>query len=53
MRLPLSERHATALDQAVGFLAARYAPTAIIASGSIVRGTGHDTSDLDLSLIHI
>jgi hypothetical protein len=52
MRHSLSERHATALDQAVDFLAARYAPTAIVASGSIVRGTGHATSDLDIVAIH-
>jgi hypothetical protein len=52
MRLPLSERHAIALDQAVEFLTARFAPTAIVASGSVVRGTGHDTSDLDIVAIH-
>jgi hypothetical protein len=52
MRHSLPERHATALDQAIDFLAARYAPTAIVASGSIVRGTGHATSDLDIVAIH-
>lgn len=50
--LHLPEPYATALDQAVAWLHATYEPIAIIACGSIIRGTPHATSDLDLVVIH-
>ena len=48
----LPEPFATALDEAIAYLNERYQPIAIVASGTIVRGTGHATSDLDIVAIH-
>lgn len=49
---PLPERYEQALRQAVGFILDRFDPLGIIASGSIVRGAPHPTSDLDMYVIH-
>ena len=49
---PLSPRYDKALRQAVRYIVRRYKPTAIIAAGTIIRGTPHPNSDLDLWVIH-
>lgn len=48
----LPEPYAFALDEAVAFLHDRYAPIAVVASGTVVRGTPQATSDLDLVVVH-
>ncbi|WP_437321278.1 nucleotidyltransferase domain-containing protein [Sorangium sp. So ce385] len=48
----LSPRYASALRAAVGFVLERFEPLAIVAAGSIVRGHGDRSSDLDLFVIH-
>jgi hypothetical protein len=48
----LSEPFHTALQQAVAFILSRYEPLGIIAAGSILRGAGHASSDLDIYVIH-
>jgi predicted nucleotidyltransferase len=48
----LPEPYATALRQAVDYIIDRYDPTGIVASGSVLRGEGDATSDLDLYVIH-
>lgn len=48
----LSEPYATALRQSVDYIVDRYDPVGIIASGSVLRGEGDATSDLDLYVIH-
>jgi hypothetical protein len=49
---PLLEPYATALRQAVEYIVERYDPVGIVASGSVLRGEGDATSDLDLYVIH-
>ncbi|HYI24526.1 MAG TPA: nucleotidyltransferase domain-containing protein, partial [Thermomicrobiales bacterium] len=51
-RATLQEPYASALDEAVDYLRERYEPVAVVASGSVVRGTGHTGSDLDIVVIH-
>jgi predicted nucleotidyltransferase len=48
----LHEPYAAALTQAVDYIIERYDPLGIIASGSVLRGEGDATSDLDLYVIH-
>lgn len=48
----LPELYATALSQAVAYIHERYQPLGIVASGSIVRGTPHADSDLDIVVVH-
>ncbi|WP_437786011.1 hypothetical protein [Sorangium sp. So ce1097] len=48
----LSPRYATALREAVRLVLDRFEPLAIVAAGSIVRGCGDASSDLDLFVIH-
>jgi len=48
----LSGRHATALREAVAFVFAEVDPTAIVATGTIVRGRPHAASDLDVYVVH-
>ncbi len=48
----LSEPYATALDEAVAYIRERYRPLGIIVSGTIIRGTPHENSDLDFMVIH-
>jgi hypothetical protein len=49
---PLREPYASALTQAVDYIIERYDPIGVIASGSVLRGEGDETSDLDLYVIH-
>ncbi|MBX2998384.1 MAG: nucleotidyltransferase domain-containing protein [Caldilineaceae bacterium] len=49
---PLHEPYTTALKQAVDYIIERYNPVGLIASGSVLRGEGDATSDLDLYVIH-
>jgi predicted nucleotidyltransferase len=49
---PLREPYAAALREAVGHIFARWEPVAIVASGTIIRGTPGPTSDLDLWVLH-
>ncbi|WP_437737874.1 nucleotidyltransferase domain-containing protein [Sorangium sp. So ce1335] len=48
----LSPRYARALRAAVDLVLERFEPLAIVAAGSIVRGCGDPSSDLDLFVIH-
>jgi hypothetical protein len=48
----LPERYAFALRLAVSNVEAHYHPIGIIASGSLLRGEGGPTSDIDLYVIH-
>jgi predicted nucleotidyltransferase len=48
----LSSPYAEALRAAVDDLLARYEPFGIIAAGSILRGQGGPTSDIDLYVLH-
>ncbi|WP_434048094.1 MULTISPECIES: WYL domain-containing protein [Sorangium] len=48
----LSPRYASALRAAVDFVLERFEPLAIVAAGSIVRGCGDASSDLDIFVIH-
>ena len=48
----LSPPHDLALHQAIETITDRFAPVAIVASGTIVRGTPSATSDLDIVVIH-
>ena len=48
----LSEPHATALQCAVQFIFVEVDPIGIVAAGTIVRGTPHPSSDLDVYVIH-
>jgi predicted nucleotidyltransferase len=48
----LSERHTTALREAVVFVFSEVDPLAIVATGTIVRGRPHPASDLDLYVVH-
>jgi hypothetical protein len=49
---PLPPRYDRALRLAVSYIQKRFKPTAIIASGTIIRGKPHANSDLDLYVIH-
>ncbi|GEM_PF-291895 len=48
----LPSRYDRALHLAVSYIRKRFKPTAIIVSGTIVRGKPHASSDLDLYVIH-
>ncbi|XXX81987.1 nucleotidyltransferase domain-containing protein [Sorangium sp. So ce134] len=48
----LAPRYERALRAAVEFVLERFEPLAIVAAGSIVRGHGDRSSDLDLFVIH-
>lgn len=48
----LSDQHRVALDAALAWLPEVVAPTAIVATGSIMRGDPHAASDLDLVVLH-
>ncbi len=48
----LPSRYDRALRLAVSYIQKRFKPTAIIASGTIIRGKPHANSDLDLYVIH-
>ena len=48
----LPPRYDRALRLAVSYIQKRFKPTAIIASGTIIRGKPHANSDLDLYVIH-
>lgn len=47
----LAEPHATALREAVAYVVERFHPSAIVAAGSVLRGEGDQSSDLDLYAI--
>lgn len=49
----LAEPYASALRAAVADLLATYDPLAIVAAGSVLRGQGGPTSDLDLYVLHV
>jgi hypothetical protein len=49
----LSEPFATALRHAVDFTFQEFDPVGVIATGTIVRGKGHRSSDLDLQVVHL
>ncbi|MBI1295759.1 hypothetical protein GC175_12470 [bacterium] len=54
LRLPsLHEPYATAINEAAGYILERFAPVGIVACGSVLRGHGHASSDLDLYVIHL
>jgi predicted nucleotidyltransferase len=48
----LPEPFATALRHAVDFIFQELEPVGVIACGSIIRGTAHPSSDLDLHVVH-
>lgn len=48
----LDEPYGTALREAVRYIFERWEPVAIVASGTIIRGTPAPTSDLDLYVLH-
>jgi predicted nucleotidyltransferase len=48
----LVEPYAGALREAVAFVLARFEPTGIVATGTIVRGNPGPSSDLDVYVIH-
>ena len=53
LRFPaLSEPYASALHAAVDAVLATYDPIGIVAAGSILRGQGGPTSDIDLYVLH-
>lgn len=49
---PLPDRYATALRAAVVFVRSEVDAVGIVATGTIVRGTPHLSSDLDLYVVH-
>lgn len=49
----LEEPFATALRHAVEFIFEEVEPVGIIASGTIIRGAAHRTSDLDVCVVHL
>lgn len=49
---PLDAHYAAALREAVAFVFDLVNPIAVVATGTIVRGTAHATSDLDIYVIH-
>jgi predicted nucleotidyltransferase len=48
----VDEPYASALRAAVEMILAHYTPLGVIASGSVLRGQGGPTSDLDIFVIH-
>jgi predicted nucleotidyltransferase len=48
----LSEPHGTALQSAVHFIFREVDPIGIVAAGTILRGTQHPSSDLDVYVVH-
>jgi predicted nucleotidyltransferase len=48
----VAEPYRTALLEAVTFIRQNYDPVGIVAGGSILRGEGNATSDLDIYVIH-
>jgi hypothetical protein len=48
----LAERYAIALRDAVRFVCSEVDAIGIVATGTIIRGTSHPSSDLDLYVIH-
>jgi predicted nucleotidyltransferase len=48
----LAEPFASALRDAVDFIFQEFEPVGVIAAGTIVRGTAHPSSDLDLYVVH-
>ena len=48
----LPEPYASAIQDAIAYIADRYAPTGILVSGSIVRGNPNAASDLDIVVTH-
>lgn len=50
--LHLAEKHQTALTFALDWINENYKPIAIILSGSLAHGSGNESSDLDLYVIH-
>jgi hypothetical protein len=49
----LAEPFATALRQAVSFVFEELQPIGVIATGTIVRGHSHRSSDLDVYVVHL
>lgn len=49
---PLDTRYAEALREAVAFVFDLVNPIAVVATGTIVRGTAHAGSDLDIYVVH-
>jgi L-amino acid N-acyltransferase YncA/predicted nucleotidyltransferase len=49
---PLDAPYATALREAVAFIFDFVEPVAVVATGTIVRGIAHATSDLDIYVVH-
>jgi hypothetical protein len=47
----LGERHTQALKEAVAFVFTETSPQAIVATGTIVRGRSHTSSDLDVYVV--
>jgi hypothetical protein len=48
----LLPRFDAALREALAFIFDRFAPIGVVATGTIIRGTPHRTSDLDICVIH-
>jgi hypothetical protein len=48
----LSATHRTALEAATAFVVERYAPWAVVAAGTVIRGTPDRYSDIDLYVLH-
>lgn len=48
----MTSHHRRALDQALAWINAHFEPLGIVASGSIIRGNPHATSDFDLYVVH-
>ena len=48
----LPPRYSAALRAVLGFVFERFEPHAVIAAGSVVRGVGDRTSDLDVYVVH-
>src|SRR5512138_765766 len=49
---PLASPYDEALREAIGAVLAEVEPTGIVATGTIVRGVAHASSDLDVFVIH-
>jgi L-amino acid N-acyltransferase YncA len=49
---PLDAPYATALREAVAFVFDLVEPVAVVATGTIIRGTADATSDLDIYVVH-
>jgi hypothetical protein len=49
---PLAEPYRGALAEAVAWIRGRFDPIGIVATGTIVRGNPHASSDLDLFVLH-